>query len=453
MLSRRLDVECDPLLAVERVGADKDGVMLLHSGRCAYGLGRYSVLVANPVLAFDYREGRAVVSDEDGERVVEGELFDVLGKAFSRFETKRAKGRFPFCGGMVGYFGYEVGRGLERVSERGRDTGGYDARFRFYTGGIVFDHQTREVYATSCLDAFDARMEGLIGAVVDTDAVQYERFQLEGVLVSNFSKDAYVESVGKVRELIREGEVYQVNLSQRYAGRYAGSPWALYRKLEKRSAAPYAAYLSFGDEWIVSSSPERFLEVRDGVATTRPIKGTRPIGGSEAETEVNEAALRDSEKDRSELLMIVDLERNDLGRVCQPGSVVVDELFALERYATVIHQTANVSGKVREGLGALDVVKAMFPGGSITGAPKIRSMQVIDALEGVDRGVYTGAIGYVDFSGEADFNIAIRTIRCGREEVSFHVGGGIVWDSDPESEYEETLVKAKAMMDALTSDE
>ncbi len=334
----------------------------------------------------------------------------------------------------------------------GADYRGNEARFALYDGALVFDHEAGAVFATSEAGDPEQVNAELIAAIRSGSVATERPFRMAEALRSNFTRSGFVQAVEKVRELIRDGEVYQVNLSQRFAGPCSGSAFDLYRRLAAASPAPYAAYLDFGDEQIVSSSPERFLRLLGREASTRPIKGTRPIGGDEAETVANEAALAVSEKDRSELLMIVDLERNDLGRVCEPGSVVVEKLFALERYATVIHQTAEVSGRLEEGFGWFEVLQAMFPGGSITGAPKIRSMQVIGDLEPGFRGIYTGAIGYVNTAGDADFNIAIRTLRVADGEVSFQVGGGIVWDSDPESEYEETLVKARAMVRALGGD-
>ena len=330
--------------------------------------------------------------------------------------------------------------------------GGCDARFALFDGAVVFDHAAGAVFATCEVGDPEQVNAEVIAAIRSGGMVTVAPFRLGAALRSNFTRDGFVRAVEKVRELIRAGEVYQVNLSQRFAGPCGGSAFDLFLRLAETSPAPYAAYLDFGDEQIVSSSPERFLLLQGRAANTRPIKGTRPIGRDETETEANERELAASEKDRSELLMIVDLERNDLGRVCEPGSVVVENLFALERYATVIHQTASVSGRLEEGLGWIDGVRAMFPGGSITGAPKIRSMQVIADLEAGFRGIYTGAIGYVNTAGDADFNIAIRTLRVADGEVTFQVGGGIVWDSDPESEYEETLVKARAMVRALGGD-
>lgn len=434
MVERKLEVSFEPLAAARRV-AHLPGVAFLYSGLTAYGLGRFSVLSARPSRQIDL--GRE--SDD---------CFEELKSVYPEFGTI-ATGRLPFYGGCIGYFSYDAGRRLEKTKLSASRSGLPEGRFGFYEGGIVFDHLEKETWLVSLNEVPSVELEGFASLAFGDSKVSLERFELKSDLASNFERGEYLERVEAVRRLIRKGEVYQVNLSQRFEGKCSGSGFELFSRLAGASPAPYSAYLNFGDEEIVSSSPERFLLVDGRSATTRPIKGTRATGASEVEAIANATALRESEKDRSELLMIVDLERNDLGRACEPGSVRVEDLFRLERYATVIHQTADVSGTLEAGVDAIDCARAMFPGGSITGAPKIRAMQVIDELERGERGVYTGAIGYFDVSGRSDFNIAIRTLRIANGRLSFQVGGGVVWDSDPESEYEETLLKAKAMVAAL----
>ncbi|MBD5781430.1 aminodeoxychorismate synthase component I [Pelagicoccus sp. NFK12] len=428
-MERKLDVPFDPIAAARKVSR-LPGVSFLYSGLRAYGLGRYSILAANPLK----------VVSSTGFQAIEEEL-----KQLRSIE----KGRLPFYGGPIGYLSYDAGRCLE-MSQLKPSSGAYpDNRFAVYDGALVFDHEREETWLVSLQDEPSESLMSFCRRAFSGQRVDGNSFRLTSRLHSNFGKDEYLDAVEAVRSKIRSGDVYQVNLSQRFEADCEGDPFELFLELAERSPAPYAAYLDFGDEQIVSSSPERFLQIIDGQATTRPIKGTCSAGASEMEAAGNARDLENSEKDRSELLMIVDLERNDLGRVCEPGSVRVDDLFRLERYATVIHQTADVSGRLETGRTALDCVKAMFPGGSITGAPKIRAMQVIDELERGERGVYTGSIGYFDASGNVDLNIAIRTLRIAAGRLSFQVGGGIVWDSDPASEYDETLLKAKAMVNAL----
>ena len=270
-------------------------------------------------------------------------------------------------------------------------------------------------------------------------------------LHSNFTRPAYCRAVERALEYIRAGHIYQVNLSQRFTAPMRGDVESLYDRLRAANPAPFAAFLDAGDFQIVSASPERFLQF-DPVTRrveTRPIKGTRRRGATPAEDEQLKAELIASEKDAAELVMIVDLERNDLGRVCDYGSVRVPDLRRVEAYPTVWHTVATVEGRLRPGATRADLLRAAFPGGSITGAPKIRSMQIIEELEALRRHVYCGAIGYLGFDGRMDLNIAIRTITVANGQAYFHAGGGIVADSDPKEEYEETLHKARALANAL----
>jgi aminodeoxychorismate synthase component I len=263
------------------------------------------------------------------------------------------------------------------------------------------------------------------------------------------TRSDYEAAVRAVLEYIAAGDCYQVNLSQRFSTALPCSPWELYERLRAVSPAPYAAFLDCGDHQVLSSSPELLLSASGGQVETRPIKGTRPRGRSPEEDVANAAELLRSEKDRAELLMIVDLERNDLGRVCEFGSVHVPALYQLESFANVHHLVATVRGTLRSGTSPLECLRAAFPGGSITGAPKIRAMEIIEELEPFRRGVYTGAMGWVDAHGNAEWNVAIRTLLTHRGNAYFHVGGGIVADSSPTAEYEETLTKAAGMLRAL----
>ena len=269
-------------------------------------------------------------------------------------------------------------------------------------------------------------------------------------LRANFSHEQYLEAVEAGREYIAAGDTFQVNLSQRFEAELPIPPYELYRHLRHINPAPFAAYLNFDEVTILSASPERFLKVKGDLVETRPMKGTRPRGSSPAEDEALARELQNSLKDRAENVMIVDLERNDLGRVCRFGTVKVRELWTLEKYATVFQLTSTVEGKLRQDKGRIDLLKACFPGGSITGAPKVRAMEIIDELEPTRRSIYTGSIGYLSFGGEMDLSIVIRTILIKDGKAYFQVGGGIVYDSDPEAEYQETLDKAKALFQALS---
>jgi len=259
----------------------------------------------------------------------------------------------------------------------------------------------------------------------------------------------FCTAVERVREYIASGDVYQVNLSQRARCRFEGDPIELYQSLRRGNPAPYGAYLNLGDWQLISTSPEQFLRKRGRHLETRPIKGTRPRGVDAAANCRLEDELRASEKDRAELLMIVDLERNDLGRVAEFGSVQVEGLYQLEHYARVIHQTAQIKAKLASDKDVFDALAALFPGGSITGAPKVRAMEIIEELEPTRRGAYCGSIGYIGFDGDAEFNIAIRSLHLKGGFLDYQVGGGIVWDSQPEAEYQETLDKARAIRESI----
>jgi para-aminobenzoate synthetase component 1 len=267
---------------------------------------------------------------------------------------------------------------------------------------------------------------------------------------SSFTHGGYVEAVARVREYIFSGDIFQANLSQRFEAPLAERPWTLYRRLRARNAAPFAAFLDLPGAAILSASPERFLRADvGGHVETRPIKGTRPRGHGPEHDAALGAALTQSAKDQAENLMIVDLMRNDLSRVCAPGSVRVPELFTLEQYATVHHLVSTVEGQLAGGAGAIELLRATFPGGSITGAPKLRAMEIIAELEPSQRGVYCGCIGYLSVTGALDTNIAIRTAVAAHGRVLFSAGGGIIADSNPEQEYRETLDKARGIIDVL----
>jgi para-aminobenzoate synthetase component 1 len=390
----------------------------------------------------------------------------------------------PFRGGLIGYYGYDLAPRIERLPRRSsRESRMPDVRFALYDAAIVVDSATgaAEFLAADLLGegrpALDRRWETWDRALRETPpptGVAWLRTTRPG-----FTRDDYLATVRKALDYIRAGDVFQVNLSQRFSCEgvvgHVHAPWTptsgvphsgplakdlarpmsgpdpltLYLRLRARSPAPYAAFLRWKDLAIASASPELFFETRGRSIVTRPIKGTRPRGSSSEDDERLVRELAASPKDRAELTMIVDLERNDLGRVCEYGSVRVIEPGAVESFAQVHHLVATVEGRLREGTGPLDVVKAVFPGGSITGAPKIRAMEIIDELEPNRRGVYTGAIGYYGIGGTSAFNIAIRTLLVEGERVHYQVGGGIVADSDPEAEYEETLHKGRGLRLAL----
>ena len=353
----------------------------------------------------------------------------------------------PFAGGAIGYLGYEYGAGLDRVPPAAPDELGLpDLAFGFYDSALVHDHQTG---ATTLVAPDSASLARLRELVASAPAASAPSFRV-GPLAPALTPEAYADAIGRIRAYIAAGDTYQVNFTHRFTAPFSGSAAALYARLRELNPAPHAAYLDFGDFQLVSSTPERLLRVSGRALETRPIKGTIARLADPAADAAQRAALLASAKDHAELLMIVDLARNDLGRVAAPGTVHVASRHDIETYATVHHLVATVRATLAEGLDRFDAIRALHPGGSITGAPKIRAMQIIAELEYSRRHAYTGALGYLGYDGDADLAIAIRTITCARDRASYHVGGGITWDSDPASEYEETLHKGRAMHQALS---
>lgn len=405
---------------------------VLDSAQANDGLGEWSFFGAEPF------------------EVISGSLED-LRSAMRRFQVETHP-EIPFCGGAVGYLSYDYGRRLETLPSLARDDRGIpDMHFGLYDGVAALHHSTGKLY----LVAQNVRREEC-EVITQLQAILSDE-SVEGTSVAasrgswqwNLTKEDFCKAVQSVRAYIASGDVYQVNLSQRARCTYEGDARLLYQALRQGNPAPYGAYLDLGNWQFISTSPEQFLQKKGPALETRPIKGTRPRGVTPEEDAQHEAELRASDKDRAELLMIVDLERNDLGRVAEFGSVKVEDLYQLERYARVIHQTARVKATLSEDKDIFDVLDALFPGGSITGAPKIRAMEIIEELEPTRRGVYCGSVGYIGFDGDAEFNIAIRSLHLKDGFLDYQVGGGIVWDSDPEAEYQETLDKARAIRETV----
>ena len=424
---------------------DEKDSFILDSSMDKEKLGRYSFISSNPFKILKYKN-----SSENP--------LDSFREELNKYKTVNNT-HLPFVGGAVGYLSYDIGNYIEKLPRTAiDDMNVYDLYFGFYDHVIVIDHLEEKTYiATPDIDIEKEKliMERLEFTILEADkngvnSICYEEKEVEPIkLKSNFTKKEFEKSVQKVKDYIRSGDIYQANLTQRFSGKTTLSSYELYRDLRRISPAPFGAYLNFDDFNILSNSPERFIKCIDRKIETRPIKGTRPRGRTEEEDLRLQEELINSEKDRAELLMIVDLERNDIGRISKIGSVKVPELFVIEPYANVNHLVSTVVGTLKDGKDAVDVIKATFPGGSITGAPKIRSMEIIDELEPTQRNVYTGSIGYIGFNGDMDLNIAIRTIVKKEDEVYFQVGGGMTWGSNPKDEYQETLDKAKSIMRAL----
>ena len=426
---------------------------------CDHGkLGRFSFIGCEPFLVFKAR-GDEISLEWAGGRTehFKSDPFAALERLLKKLDLPASLPGVPFTSGAVGYFSYDMKAFLESLPDAARDdTGIPDCVLGFYDTVVIYDHLAGTCsIASTELPSGDARhARARLAELKKKIASSRRGHRAIGKISaprirSNFTKETYINAVKKAKEYIKRGDIYQVNLSQRFEASFDIPPSELYRRLRSFSPAPFAAYLGFDDVAILSSSPERFLFKKGAYIETRPIKGTRPRGKDPSGDRAMETELAASAKDMAEHIMIVDLERNDLGRICEFGSVRPTESAVIEKYANVFHLVSTVSGTLKKGIGAVDCLRATFPGGSITGAPKIRSMEIIDELEDVRRSVYTGALGYIGFDGTMDTSIVIRTFVIKGKKLYFQVGGGIVADSDPEKEYEETLHKARGLMQAL----
>ncbi len=442
---------------------EEPGVFFLDSGMVDERLGRFSFIGYRPFLNLESRGRRKTLTRDGVIKASSGNPFDELSRILDAFTLDPSEMPMPFCGGAVGYLGYDAGRHLEKLPSHAKDDLKLpDCGFGFYDVIYAHDHIEKRSYLISTgfpeleeavrLQRAHERLHEFkmrLGALRPIDSIPHVLSLLPPTATSTFTHDAYLAAVERSRQYIIAGDIFEVNLSQRFEVELAMTPARLYDRLRSINPAPFAAYLDCGAFSIVSASPERFLKLNDGTAETRPIKGTRKRGATPVEDQSLAAELLASDKDRAENMMIVDLSRNDLGRVCRYGSVMVTELAALETFPTVFHLTSTVVGELAEGKSRIDLLKAAFPGGSVTGAPKVRAMEIIDELEPTRRGVYTGAIGYFGFNGDFDLNIAIRTIVAKGKKAYFQVGGAVTFDSDPEAEYQETLHKARALFQAL----
>jgi para-aminobenzoate synthetase component 1 len=449
--SVEIDLSAEHLARV--IGGMPESAIL--EGGAGFGeAGGFSIYTANPRLIFEADESRwRIVGKGRASRSGEGDPLVPLAALLDEFHLARAgdgpAADCPFQGGLIGYLGYDLAPWIERLPRKTAPDSRLSAlRFGLYDWAVTLDHFTgrAELSVHDLLgdNSLGDRLRRLRKALLVPPRGP-NASRLTTPLQSNFSRASYLAAVRRALEYIAAGDIFQVNLSQRFSAEGAFDPRDLFERLRRRSPAPFSALLTWGDCALVSASPEWFYQTRGDRIVTRPIKGTRPRGTTEHEDARLAAELLASGKDRAELIMIVDLERNDLGRVCEFGSVRVIDALAIESFAQVHHLVATVEGRLRPEQGPVDVIRAVFPGGSITGAPKIRAMQIIDELEPTRRGPYTGAIGYFSRGGSSAFNIAIRTMIVEGNRLSFQVGGGIVADSDPEAEFEETLHKGRAL--------
>jgi para-aminobenzoate synthetase component 1 len=423
--------------------------VFLDSGDRRRTGGRFDVIAAGPLTSLVSRSGVTTILREGREVGAPAAAF--AGVRMLLEGARSGDTEWPVAGGAIGYLGYELGRSAAKLSPEKPGTEPFmpEAAFGLYAWTVVIDHAERRAALTSLASFPDEAATVIRDRLLAGETPAREPFRVLGEVRSTLEREPYLLRAAKVIDYIRAGDTYQVNLTREFRLAYRGDEWEFYRHLHDTNPAPMGAFLEYPFGSVLSSSPERLMTVEGGQAVTQPIKGTRRRCSDPAEDARVRAELGASAKDRAENVMIVDLLRNDFGRVCEPGSVAAPRICELESFATVHHLVSTVTGRLAPGRDCVDLLEACFPGGSITGAPKRRAMEIIDELEPQRREVYCGAIGYVTPAGRLDMNIPIRTTLAAQGELRFYAGGGIVADSTPEAEFEETEVKIAAIRRAL----
>ena len=457
-----------PVSAYLRLARAARYSFLLESVEGGEKIARYTFAGADPVEVFRYAKGTCIVEGERRLNSQKSNPIEFLRHRLGRYRPVRVPGLPPLVGGAIGYFAYDIVRLIERIPEQGRDDLGLDdAVLMFYLGLVAFDHIRHRIWIVrnvfsegkgslrlkynSAVREIAATRRALERPLGRTAHARQRRASRTSTLrvVSNLQRSRYLAAVHTAKRYIRAGDIFQVVLSQRFAARTKADPFEIYRALRAMNPSPYMYFLRLGDVAVVGSSPEMLVKVQGREAFYRPIAGTRPRGRDENEDQKLEAELTADPKERAEHIMLVDLGRNDLGRVCEYGSVRVENLMTVERYSHVMHLVSSLRGRLRPDVDCFDALMACFPAGTVSGAPKVRAMEIIDELEPTRRGIYSGAILYLDFSGNLDSCIAIRTLVAKDGVAYVQAGGGVVADSVPEREYEETVNKSRALLAAL----
>lgn len=459
-LSADLLTPVSAFLALRETGAYG---FLLESVEGGEKLARYSFLGKNPFRILRARGGEVTLDDAEGTRRVDGNVFEAVQRQLDRYTEVKVSGLPRFTCGAVGYLGYDMVRLIEHLPDQPEDDLGLpDAVWCFYDTVAAFDHVKHQLVlmAGAFLDeesdpaaAYEDASQRIRQLESEfADAVIHSPAAVElldSEMASSFERGAFEAAVERVKKYVFEGDIFQAVLSQRFSMPFRGDRLNLYRALRQVNPSPYLFYLDFDQFALIGSSPEVLVRVEDGTAEVLPIAGTRPRGATDDEDSSLEADLLADPKERAEHLMLVDLGRNDLGRVCRYGSVHVDRYAFVERYSHVMHIVSSVSGTLDQRRGVMEVLAACFPAGTVSGAPKVRAMEIIDELEPTKRGAYAGAVGHVDYAGNMDTCIAIRTMLVYADTIYVQAGAGIVADSDPAREYEETVSKARALKEAI----
>ena len=431
--------------------------LLLDSSRPASHFGRYDIAMADPLAVITHKDGVTKVEQNNTTKTTNIDPFSLIGQLQSELlvdtsKLSQAQG-IPFTGGAAGLFGFDLGRSIEVIpSTAAADIAMEDLCIGIYPWAIITDHELRSSYLVSQLNELST--EALKADILLAKPAQAKEFALESDFVSNMTREQYAEKFYRVIDYIHAGDCYQVCLAQRFDAPYKGNPWAAYKQLRQVSPTPFSAYMETPEGALLSLSPERFLKVDNCKVETKPIKGTRPRGKTDTEDQQLIKELAASPKDRSENVMIVDLLRNDISKHCLPFSVKVPSLFAIETYSNVHHLVTTVTGELESSEQILPLLKGAFPGGSITGAPKLRAMEIIEELEPHRRNGFTGSIGYISSNGRMDTNICIRTLVTnakgdGGGHIYCWAGGGLIADSECDSEYQETFDKVDNLLNGL----
>ena len=444
-----ISVDYQPLLAKQlfRPLSDQPWAMLLRSASKDHIDSRFDILVANPIATLQTTGKQTKIVTSDTVIYSDNDPFALLQQYQDQLLPRQNSLKdIPFCGGALGYFGYDLGRRIEAIpSQAVADIPLADMAVGLYNWALVVDHKLKQ--ATVVGENPDKALNWLNN--------QQERkqspFRLCSEWHSNMTEESYRQKISAIHDYLHSGDCYQINLAQRFCADYSGSEWDAYEKLEQANHAPFSAFIRTDDATVLSVSPERFLELKGRKIETKPIKGTRPRSADPLQDQQNAIELAGAEKDQAENLMIVDLLRNDIGRVAKPGSVQVPKLFDIESFPAVHHLVSTVTAELDNHYQVTDLLRAAFPGGSITGAPKVRAMEIIEELEPHRRNVYCGSIGYISRCGAMDTSITIRTLIACNNKLYAWAGGGIVADSQWNAEYQETFDKLSRILPVLKS--
>jgi para-aminobenzoate synthetase component 1 len=448
----KLDAKALHLLDNFSAIAAEPWAMLLDSAASSHVNSRFDILVARPVATLVFQRGELTQTEQGQSQLLQMDPFGALQHLISSYFPAKPEcsdnADLPFVGGALGYFSYDLGTVIEPVPQAA-DAGALlpDMAVGIYLWALILDKQQQQLWYVDYRGNAATHWEET-SALFNTEAAS-STFELTSDWQANMDKASYSQKFDQVQNYLQSGDCYQINLAQRFEAKYSGDEWQAYLTLRSKNAAPFSAFLRLPQGAVLSVSPERFLQLKAGQVETKPIKGTRPRFADPALDEQSAAQLQTSPKDRAENVMIVDLLRNDLGKHCVPGTVKVPALFAIESFPAVHHLVSTITGTLNSGADACDLLRGAFPGGSITGAPKVRAMQIIAELEPNSRSVYCGAVGYINSSGDMDTNIAIRTLVMAQGKAFCWAGGGIVADSQVDAEYEETFHKVNKILPLL----